>query len=281
MHEPPSAVRGDPAADLAGAHHNKLDLAASYNQYYGSGLYARRYPRPNPNMARMLRRLLPSGGKALDFGCGNGRYIAPLLKTGADIIAYDISEVAVREVRHRHGDAVAAGRLRPICGALENLTAAVPARSLDLVAMMFGVLGHIRGAAVRQQTLRCLSRLLRPGGFLVATVPNATRRFAAEQMACAPWVARGDLEEGDILYQRHTAEGPVEMYYQMFTPPRFTKLLNGAGLEVKILGAESIMPERAVLGLPFGDFIDRTLMRVWPFDGSYGFVAVATPRHPD
>jgi len=159
--------------------------------------------------------------------------------------------------------------------------AAVPERSLDLVVMVFGVLGHIRGEATRLDTLRRLSRLIRPGGHLMATVPNAERRFAAEQAASAPLIARGDLEPGDILYQRHSAEGPVMMYYHLFTPDGFTELLEAAGLDVQSFGAESMMPERAVLGLPFGALVDRGLMKLLRWQNAYGFTAVATPRCAD
>ncbi len=67
------------------------------------------------------------------------------------------------------------------------------------------------------------------------------------------------------------------MYYHLFTPERFGELLDAADLEVKAFGAESMMPERAVLGLPFGALIDRCLMQLRPWQNAYGFTAVATP----
>jgi SAM-dependent methyltransferase len=257
-----------------------LDLATSYNQYYQSGLYGRRYPRPNPNMTRLLRKLLPPDGTVLDFGCGTGRYAVPLLAAGARVIAYDISEVALRDLIFHQDDAVLSGRLRAVGGTFDDLMGAVPPRSLDLVTLMFGVLGHIRGGAARMETLRRLSGLLRPGGRMVITVPNAVRRFAAEQAACAPLIACGELEAGDILYRRHAPSGPVGMYYHLFTAGGFSRLLDASGLDIESLRAESIMPERAVVGLPFGALIDRALMAVWPRHRAYGFAAVATPRGP-
>jgi SAM-dependent methyltransferase len=279
--ELPNAARAETVVAVQTAEKGSetaIDLAASYDEYYGTGLYAQRYPRPNPNMTRLILGYLPPGGRALDFGCGNGRYLGPLLAAGAQVIAYDISEVALRGLNHRQPGAMATGRLRPVGGTLDDLMAAVPEQCLDLVVMIFGVLGHIRGGATRLDTLRRLSRLIRPGGHLVATVPNAARRFAAEQTACTSLIACGDLEPGDILYQRHSAEGPVVMYYHLFTPDRFAELLEAADLEVKRFGAESMMPERAVLGLPLGALLDRGLMKLWPWQRAYGFTAVATPR---
>ena len=227
-----------------------VDLAASYDSYFGSGLYARRYPRPNPNMLRLVRGLLPSGGAVLDFGCGTGRYASPLIAAGAHVTAYNISGVALRELASRHETAVALGRLRTVKGTLDDLSRAIPEGTLDMALLMFGVLGHIRGAVTRLNTLRRIVRMLRPGGHMVLTVPNARRRFGDEQAACAPLVACGELELGDILYQRHAKKGPVGMYYHLFTVPQFSDLLDDAGLDVRAMGAESIMPERAVVGLP-------------------------------
>jgi tRNA (uracil-5-)-methyltransferase TRM9 len=258
--------------------HHAIDLAASYDNYFGSGLYARRYPRPNPNMLRLVLGLLPTGGRVLDFGCGTGRYASPLIAVGAHVIAFDISRVALQELASRHESAAAAGRLRTVEGTLDDLSGIVPEGSLDMALLMFGVVGHIRGAVTRLDTLRRIARMLRPGGHMVLTVPNARRRFGKEQAACAPLVARGELEPGDILYQRQTKMGPANIYYHLFTVPRFSGLLDDAGLDVRTMGAESIMPERAVVGLPFGASIDRALAALSPLGLSYGFSAIATPR---
>jgi tRNA (uracil-5-)-methyltransferase TRM9 len=251
-------------------------LSRSYDQYYGSGLYSQRYPRFNANMLRLVRRFLPDRGQVLDFGCGNGRYAGPLLEHGVPVTGYDISPIALQVLRSRFPTQVASGQLRTIGGSLSELRDSVAPASFDLALLMFGVIGHVRGDAVRQETLRAVARLVRPGGTIIVTAPNSARRFAQEQAACAPDVAHGSLESGDILYKRHTSSGPVDMYYHLFSPGSFARMIENAGLDIKWMGAESVMPERAVLTLPLGGLLDRALMAVTPLKRTYGFAVAAT-----
>lgn len=41
---------------------------------------------------------LPSGGKVLDLGCGEGRNAIPLAKAGFDVTAVDLSEAGIRKL---------------------------------------------------------------------------------------------------------------------------------------------------------------------------------------
>lgn len=254
-----------------------VDLAASYDTYIGTGLYSRRYPRSNANMARLLGGVVGAGDCVLDFGCGDGRYIGKLLDAGARVIGYDISPVAIETVATTYAGAIQAGRLQTVGFSLDALTRAVAPGRCDVALLMFGVLGHIRGDAQRVETLRTVRSLLKPGGRLVVTVPNRARRFAKEQAACRDMVAAGVLEEGDILYQRHDASGSIDMFYHLFTPDSFADLLTRSGFETSRMLAESVMPERSVLSLPAGALLDRALMAVVPLNLTYGFAAVATP----
>lgn len=269
-------VQGE-GAGARSASSSAIDLASSYDTYYGTGLYGRRYPRSNANMARLLGGLVAPGDRVLDFGCGDGRYIGPLLDAGARVIGYDISPVAIETVAATYRGAVEADRLQAVGYSLDALMRAVAPGSCDVALLMFGVLGHVRGHAQRVETLRAVRSLLKPGGRLVVTVPNRARRFAKEQAACRAMVAAGVLEDGDILYQRHDATGPIDMFYHLFTPDSFAKLLAASGFETRRMVAESVMPERSVLSLPGGAVLDRALMAAVPLNLAYGFAAVATP----
>jgi tRNA (uracil-5-)-methyltransferase TRM9 len=252
------------------------NLASSYDVYYDSGLYGRRYPRPNLNTARLLSRIVRHDDLVLDFGCGDGRYVGTAASLGATVIGYDISASALRELSARYSAKVTNGTLRPAGGSLDDLTQMVGIEKLDAALILFGVLGHIRGDTARLQTLNGIRALMRPGAKLLATVPNVRRRFLAEQAACADLVAKGKLEPGDILYQRHTEAGPIDMYYHLFTADSFADLLRRAGFSIEWLGAESVLSERGVLTLPLGAALDRTLMAVTPLRVAYGFAAIAT-----
>jgi tRNA (uracil-5-)-methyltransferase TRM9 len=252
------------------------DLANSYDAYYDSGLYNRRYPRPNANTVRQLSKVVRSGDFVLDFGCGDGRYVGSAVSLGAKVVGYDISASALRELSARYSGEVARGALRPVGGSLTDLTEVVGNGRLDAALMLFGVLGHIRRDAARLETLQGVRALMRPGARLLATVPNALRRFRAEQADCARLVAEGALEPGDILYQRHTEAGPIGMYYHLFTVASFADLLRRAGFTVESIGAESVLSESSVLTLPFGAALDRTLMAATPLRAAYGFAIIAT-----
>jgi tRNA (uracil-5-)-methyltransferase TRM9 len=253
-----------------------IDLVEAYDNYFESGHYDHRYPAPNLNMLRTIRSCLSPGDRVLDFGCGNGRYIAPLLTGHVQIIGYDPSPAALEALARFHQPAIDAGRLIAVGGSLEDLEAATPAGSLDLAMLVFGVLAHVQGAAARRHTLTVIRRLLRPGGKLIVTVPNIARRFRAEQALNAARIASGELEAGDIIYQRQAKEGPIELYYHLFDEPEFRSLLGRTGFDITHFGAESVLPERSVLRLPAGALIDRALMAVTPTRFTYGFAAIAT-----
>lgn len=55
-------------------------------------------PSPDPFYVRSMGRL-PAGGLAYDLGCGNGRHAADLARRGFDVIAIDISDEAIKNLR--------------------------------------------------------------------------------------------------------------------------------------------------------------------------------------
>ena len=108
-------------------------------------------------------------------------------------------------------------RLETLSGSLKDLERRLEGDAgFDLVVLLFGVLGHIHHRERRVATLRSLRARLRPGGRLVATVPNRARRFFAEQRLAQPLISRGVLERGDIHYQRGGADDPIDLYYTFF-----------------------------------------------------------------
>lgn len=251
-----------------------LDIAGNYNQYFASRLYEQRYPCPNPScLALIMSEMRLQGSRVLDFGCGNGRYIAPLLeRTQATLVAYDISKEAIRELSQRQVPHIESGRLQPVLGDLAALREAMGSgKRFDLTIMMFGVLGHIFPRALRQEALATIRGLLRPGGRLIVTVPNIRRRFLKEQIATRQ---RG-LEPGDILYQRRASDRTIHMYYHLYTLEEFQQELEQAGFHLVRLRAESVLPESGVVKSTPLRWLDRLLIPVTPLRYAYGFLAVA------
>ncbi len=258
-----------------------VNMQRSYDRYYATGLYASRYPTPNPHILNLvLSELGPMGGRVLDFGCGSGRYALPLAqRPGVSVLGYDISAAAIQELGRNREAVVRCGappmQLETLCGSFDDLERRLDGdEGFDLVVLLFGVLGHVERRARRVAVLRSLSAHLRPGGRLIATVPNRARRFLAEQEIAQ---ALGDDggEEGDIRYRRGGSDNPIDLYYHLYSPAEFRGELAAAGLAVASLRPESVLTERMVLSSRLGAATDRVLRRTLPVSLAYGLVAVA------
>ncbi|WP_067557372.1 class I SAM-dependent methyltransferase [Oceanibaculum pacificum] len=255
-------------------------IARSYERYYASGLYDRRYPRHNP---RSLAAILEVGGKArgiLDFGCGDGRYTLPLLHTTeATIYGYDICPMALSGLRTRLAGETARARVRLVQGPTEHYTDGQP---IDLALIMFGVLGHVPGRAARIAILRRIRKLLSAEGEgrLVISVPNANRRFRTEQREHDALRAAGTpeapaLEEGDILYSRGAGKERIELFYHLYTPESLSAELREAGFGDIRMRVESVLSESAVTRSGFWRAVDGALYGVTPLALGYGILATA------
>ncbi|MGB5063912.1 MAG: hypothetical protein WBQ37_09140, partial [Candidatus Competibacter sp.] len=145
----------------------------------------------------------------------------------------------------------------------------------DLAILMFGVLGHIFPRVLRQETLATLRNLLRPGGRIIVTVPNAARRFFKQQAMARRLAREGHLEPGDILYERIADNMVVKMYYHLYAIEEFVLELEQQGFRPIHVGAESVLPESSVVRSTPLRKIDRLLAAIMPLRYAYGFLAVA------
>ncbi|MDE0050087.1 MAG: class I SAM-dependent methyltransferase [Rhodospirillales bacterium] len=253
------------------------DMSGSYDRYISSGLYDRRYPRPNRRTLGIMKRCLPAGGRFLDVGAGTGRYTLPLLRVdGASGLALDICPVARKTLAERFGEFVRAERLL-IRGEDADTVALDHPQAFDLALLAFGVLAHVAGRAERLRLLRAIRAMLKPDGTLVLSVPNARRRFRAEQLAAAPLVQGGRLEPGDVLYKRGQDNGEIPMFYHVYTLAEVQRDLSEAGFQVKSVGAESLLSETAVVSNRFVGWLDAMACRLAPASLGYDLLAVAKP----
>lgn len=119
---------------------------------------------------------VPRKGRMLDVGCGSGSVLKLAQDLGWDAEGVDFDPQAVETVR-RKGLSVSAGRLAD---------QRYPGGSFDLV-MMSHVIEHVHGPL---GTLAEIYRVLRKGGTLVVTTPNAGswgfRHFGSSWMALDP-----------------------------------------------------------------------------------------------
>ena len=251
------------------------DMSGSYDRYISSGLYDRRYPRPNRRTLRKMKRCLPAGGRFLDVGAGTGRYTLPLLQvTGTSGVALDICPVARTTLAERLGEFVRAERLA-IRGEDADALAADHLQAFDLALLAFGVLAHVAGRAERLRLLRAIRSMLKADGTLILSVPNARRRFRAEQRSSAPLVDAGKLEPGDILYKRGQDDGEIQLFYHLYTLAEVRDDLAEAGFRVTNVGAESLLSERTVVSDPLTGWLDAMACRIAPASLGYDLLAVA------
>ena len=251
------------------------DMSGSYDRYIASGLYDRRYPRPNRRTLRRLLGRLPAGGRFLDFGAGTGRYTLPLLqRPDTHGIACDICPTARAALSERLRTFVDDGRLA-VRDADMATFATAHAGAFDLVLMAFGVLGHVAGEAARRELLRFVHTVLKPGGSLILSLPNAGRRFRAEQRASAGRERGSDLEAGDVLYTR--GGGTIRMFYHLYTRSALRETLEAATFRVESVEAESLLAEETVVASPVLGRLDDLACHILPAAWGYGFLVVARP----
>jgi len=117
---------------------------------------------------RFFEHLQPrAGGRLLDLGCGDGRFLAHARERGWRVQGLDASPVAARRAMDERGVQVqvhdlSGGALPAEAGSLEAVTA------FELIEHLGDPLQLLRGAR----------GLLQPGGKLVVTVPRLDRRPA-------------------------------------------------------------------------------------------------------
>ncbi|MGV6872379.1 class I SAM-dependent methyltransferase [Pseudochelatococcus sp. B33] len=253
------------------------DMGRSYDTYFASGLYLSRYPRPNRRTLRLLSGLLPRGGRLLDYGAGEGRYCLSLAQShAAEAVAVDISAVARDHLSARVRELGLAERVQ-VCDTGDDTYHAEVSRrgDFDVALLGFGVLGHVPGHEQRLALLTELRKALAPQGRLVLGLPNALRRLRAAQAESASRVASGELEPGDIYYERPSSEGIIPLFYHLFRQPEIRRDLAEAGYVIERLTSESMLPESAITHSPALGVLDDLASSLLPVDWSYGYLAVA------
>ena len=211
----------------------------------------------NENMSQTLLALLVGEDQAvLDVGCATG-YTASVLRARGcrvDGIEYDAS---VAEQAARHVDRLEVGDVQAM-----DLVALFGAQSYD--AIVFGdVLEHLTQA---EAVLRACRPLLRPGGAIVASIPNV-----------AHGAVRLALLKGRFAY---TSTGLLdETHVRFFTRESVLAMLAAAGYAVVDLRRTSLGVFETEVDVSEGDYsrgvVDLVLAE--PEATTYQFVVRAVP----
>jgi SAM-dependent methyltransferase len=132
------------------------------------------------------------GERVLDMGCGGGRHAFELYKRGADVVALDMSEDDLREVRTMfqalEPEVPTGARASAVRGDAYRLPFA--SGSFDRI-IAAEVLEHLPADA---DAMAELFRVLRPGGLIAVTVP----RWLPEMVCWALSDAYHEVEGGHV-----------------------------------------------------------------------------------
>ncbi len=125
------------------------------------------------DVAYWQRVLCAEAARTLELGCGTGRLLIPMARTGVPIVGVDRSApmleragVRVRRMRRDHRPAIVRGDIRQL---------PFPDRSFGVVMAPYGLLQSLLRERDLQHTLADAARVLRTGGLLgVDLVPDLT-----------------------------------------------------------------------------------------------------------
>lgn len=132
-------------------------------------------------LVNRTRRWLPArSGKVLDMGCGTGAFLRMLATThaGMSLAGVDFSEDSIATAT----DACSAVRPAPDLRAISKYPTPWPPQSFDVIYSL-EVVEHLDDAMLDSVLDEC-ARLLKPGGILIVTTPNA--EDLERQHTCCP-----------------------------------------------------------------------------------------------
>lgn len=254
-------------------------MAQMYDKYFASGFYSARYPHPNQNTLGQIRRLLTLNSAdilhVLDYGCGNGRYLLPLLKEDQRLhfTAYDIAATPLEQLNQRLQDEQEVHRVCAIQGSISLLEEHLQSKGkADIILLMFGVLSHLGERSERLRVLRLLRGYMQHDqGRLILSVPNRRRRFRHRDRD-------GSKQQlGDIIYSRLFAKRRLSFFYHLYTPEELGSELKECGYRVLAMRSESLLPESIITRFPSLGYLDRLFSHYLPARYGYGILAVVAP----
>ena len=175
-----------------------------------------------------FRPYFKTGGRILDAGCGNGRLSEIFEKIKVDYIGIDSSEklIAAAQVKYPSLKFKVA----------DILDLPLPAAEFDAV-FLIAVLQHVPSAELRLKALLNISRVLKPGGFLLMTNWNLWQpifRKSRLKYKLLKFFGRSKLDFNDMFKAWKSAQGEIitERYLHGFDCPEIEELMNQAGFKI-------------------------------------------------
>jgi SAM-dependent methyltransferase len=205
-------------------------MSLSYDQYWRTaGQWAKRSGQVSPEERVLFQKYMGKGKGCLDYGCGDAaRYPEMIVSLGASYTGFDVSEVAVKEARSR-------GLEAKLFRSDNSIDA--PDNSFD-VAVCLEVFEHLQDP---EFACRDIFRVLKTGGILIASVPNA-----------AHWAQRleflftGFFNPGGSRLTARKAPWR-DPHIRFFSPSLFRRFVQTCGFEI----AEQVAEKFSLRNLPY------------------------------
>ncbi len=200
----------------------------SFNQYDAfADDFARTRSRPWDFMVTFMQELTDLGllrqyNLGLDVGCGNGQNAILFQKNTLNLIGLDLSWMLLRKARNKYSHVVNA-----------DLNALPFREDIFDFGMCVAVLHHILGRDARQQAVRGMKRVMKPGGDGIVTVwrrwqDRFHKIFLYEGFHNAELyfpAGRKDFGDIDIGWGESTSQTRHPRLYHLFTRAELRNLL--------------------------------------------------------
>jgi ubiquinone/menaquinone biosynthesis C-methylase UbiE len=177
-----------------------------------------------------LAARLGAGAEVLDFGCGSGDITQHLSTAGFSMTGCDISQAMIEAAGRRQDGTAVKWLILPNSQSAPTLPFA-PA-SFDAVVAS-SVLEYVYGC---ERVMGEFVRILRPGGWLFATVPDMRHKVRRREQ----WVRRAATAPLSSFLLGLTPWGSrirrFAITVNFLSPQSWLEMMHGAGLEVEPVG---------------------------------------------
>jgi 2-polyprenyl-3-methyl-5-hydroxy-6-metoxy-1,4-benzoquinol methylase len=192
-------------------------------------------PPPGTSWALVLAQV-PAGARVLDVGCSTGAFAVALKRTGCHVTGIEIDPAAA-EIARTRADVVH-------CGDVATLLAAgtLPAGAFDVIVAA-DVLEHLVDPWAVTRAFRAL---LRPGGIIVASLPNVTHAAVVLELARG----RFPLRSEGLLDETHL---------RFFGEASALDLFRAAGYHAAIVGRTRLDPRNTEFATRLDDVPDAVV----------------------
>jgi 2-polyprenyl-3-methyl-5-hydroxy-6-metoxy-1,4-benzoquinol methylase len=171
---------------------------------------------PHEDMPRVARLLRERGGSTiLDLGCGTGRHVVYLARSGFSVSGLDSSPEGIRLTREWLEEEGLDADLR-----LQSMSEKLPFEDGFLDAVISVQVIHHADIATIRSIVQEIARVLKPGGLLFVTVPQLKAG-----RPCAWW---GTSFERVELHTFLPLDGPEQgLLHHYFTPQELQEEFSG------------------------------------------------------